>query len=59
MKQKGLLALAFLFSFTLAWGQSRQVTGHVTKENSNDPVPGVTVAVKGTKTATSTDNSGN
>jgi TonB-dependent starch-binding outer membrane protein SusC len=59
MKQKGFLALVFLLCCSVAWSQGRQVSGRVTKENSNEAIPGVTVSIKGTNTATSTDNNGN
>jgi TonB-dependent starch-binding outer membrane protein SusC len=59
MKQKGLLALVLMLCFSVSWGQTRQISGRVTKINSNEAVPGVTVAVKGTNTQTSTDNTGN
>lgn len=38
---------------------NRQLSGRVTRENGSDGLAGVSVTVKGTKTATSTDNSGN
>ena len=54
-----------MFSFILfsavsfhAYGQGNVVTGRITS-TGGDPLPGVSVLVKGTKTGTSTDNNGN
>ena len=62
MKQKFYLKSGiFLFLLALslnAYGQSRVVKGQVTDE-SNEPVPGTTVIVKGTTSGTTTDLDGN
>lgn len=39
--------------------QQRTVSGQVTRENSTEALPGVTVSVKGAKTSTATNNTGN
>ncbi len=55
MRKKALLLLAFLgFAFCM---QAQTITGKVT-DKKGDPVAGVTVTVKGTKTATSTNSEG-
>jgi TonB-linked SusC/RagA family outer membrane protein len=58
MKQKALLSFVLMLFFSFAWSQSRTITGKVTKENSTEGLAGVSVTVKGTRTATTTDNSG-
>jgi TonB-dependent starch-binding outer membrane protein SusC len=55
---KNLIILAILFIFPGFNLFSQTITGEVTDENM-DPLPGVTVHVKGTTTGTSTDNRGN
>ena len=62
-KTKQLFLLPFLtfvlaFFFTSSLGQGNVITGKVTS-STGDPLPGVSVVVKGTKKGTSTDNSGN
>jgi TonB-linked SusC/RagA family outer membrane protein len=42
----------------MAFAQSRQVTGRVTKEGSSEALAGVSVTVKGSKTVTSTNAEG-
>ena len=46
------------FFFTSSFGQGNVITGRVVS-SAGDPVPAVSVVVKGTKIGTSTDNSGN
>ncbi|MFD2036090.1 SusC/RagA family TonB-linked outer membrane protein [Belliella marina] len=62
MKQKFYLKSGiFIFLLALSmnlYGQSRVVRGQVTDE-SNDPIPGTTVLVKGTTVGTTTDLDGN
>ncbi|TDO22795.1 SusC/RagA family TonB-linked outer membrane protein [Pedobacter duraquae] len=54
-----LLLFVLLTSFAGALhAQTRQVTGVVTDKTSKAPVPGVSVIVKGTKNAVSTDEQG-
>ncbi|MGB8193665.1 MAG: TonB-dependent receptor [Chitinophagaceae bacterium] len=50
--------LLVLWSCYFARAQDRQITGTVTKDKTGEPLSGVTVSIKGTSTATSTDNSG-
>ena len=53
-----LIGMLFALASTTAFAQ-RQVSGKVTGAADNAAMPGVTVLVKGTTTATSTDVSGN
>lgn len=57
MKIKFYFFLLMLFSFTAAISQNKTVTGIVTSDKG-DPLSGVTVSVKGTKVATTTDQNG-
>lgn len=62
-KTKQFFSLTFLtlilaFFFTASYGQGGVVTGKVTS-TTGDPLPSVSVLVKGTKKGTSTDNRGN
>lgn len=51
---------AFLLTGTLvAWSQSRSITGTVLDAQTNEPLIGVSVAVEGTTTGTTTDIDGN
>ena len=58
MKSKLCLSLLFLWLCGFASAQERPVTGTVTKDKTGEPLPGVTVALKGTTVATTTDNEG-
>jgi TonB-dependent starch-binding outer membrane protein SusC len=58
MKSKIYLALLASLFFLSAWSQTRQVTGQVVAEG-NKPVASVNVSVKGTTTATATNEQGN
>ena len=51
------LALLALFG-TSAWAQTRRITGRVTVEGSNEPVPSATVTVIGTTLGGITDADG-
>ena len=53
----GLLLIAFT-PFNSVFAQSRQISGVVTSSENKQPVPGVTVTVKGTKTAVTTNAEG-
>lgn len=53
-----LLLLATCFAFTPLMAQNRQITGTVTSGENKQPVAGTTVTVKGTRTATTTNNQG-
>ncbi len=57
MKTKIYSLLVFLLLSVSAFAQSYEVSGTVT-DNSNQPLPGVSVVVKGTATGTSTDFDG-
>ncbi len=57
MKSKFYFFVVLLFSFTTAMSQNKTVTGHVTS-GAGEPLLGVSVSVKGGKTATATDASG-
>ena len=63
MKAKFLLHLRALLFFQVlffaASAQNRTVTGNVSSKSTNQSLSGATVSVKGGKTATTTDNSGN
>ncbi|MEQ9406034.1 MAG: SusC/RagA family TonB-linked outer membrane protein [Cyclobacteriaceae bacterium] len=56
--KKGLIAIAFMLSCSLLMAQDQQVSGTVTDATSGDPLPGITVQVKGTTTGTITDIDG-
>jgi len=59
MKQKNCLLLLLLLVSSMVWAQDRTVTGTVTKDKTGETLAGVTVTVKGTSVATTTDASGN
>lgn len=63
LRMKTRWLLASVLSFALFWGnaaaQTRTVTGTVTDGANGDPIPGVSVLVKGTTTGTITDVDGN
>ena len=58
MKVKLFLSLLLFISATVAWGQTRQVSGRVISDSTNAGVAGVSVTLKGTKTSTATNNEG-
>src|SRR5688572_10589626 len=53
-----LLILSLAFSFTNVFAQGNVVTGKVTT-STGEPLAGASVVVKGSRTGTSTDASGN
>ena len=55
-KIASLFTMLMLFS-ALAFGQNRTITGTVT-DDKGDPLPGVSVSIKGTRTGVSADNNG-
>jgi TonB-linked SusC/RagA family outer membrane protein len=55
--KKVFLFLILLLSFTVLMAQEKRVTGRVTDDKS-EPLPGVTIVVKGTTTGTVTDVNG-
>ena len=58
MKMRIYLLLLSCLCFVFAWSQSRQVTGRVASDSSGEALSGVTVTIKGTKSATTTNNEG-
>lgn len=59
MKKLLLGSLCFLLlSISQLYAQTRTVTGTVTAQDDKQPLPGVSVTVKGTQTGTTTDGSG-
>ncbi len=57
MKQVSILVLCILL-MSSAFSQQRPLTGTVLDANNNNPISGVTVRVKGSTVATSTDETG-
>jgi hypothetical protein len=53
-----LVSLAFLFSGAIN-AQSTRIRGQIVDHNSKEPIPFVTVLIKGTNVGTITDNKGN
>ncbi|MES2276577.1 MAG: carboxypeptidase-like regulatory domain-containing protein [Bacteroidota bacterium] len=54
-----LLLFIFIFFCSSAWSQTHQtVSGIVTQRDDNTTIPGITVSVKGSTTAISTDVNG-
>jgi Ca-activated chloride channel family protein len=53
-----VFTIMILTAIVIAFTGSLTITGHVTDESGN-PLPGVTVSVKGTSNGTTTDNNGN
>lgn len=58
MKQTTLLAL-LLFALLTTWAQSREIKGKVTDKATGLGLADVTIAIRGTSTATTTDAQGN
>ncbi|MDX2301326.1 MAG: SusC/RagA family TonB-linked outer membrane protein [Microscillaceae bacterium] len=59
MKQKLLLSFCLAFAlFFQAMAQDRSITGTVTDGDSGEPIPGVSIVIKGTSTGTVTDVNG-
>jgi hypothetical protein len=59
MKKLLLVSLCFLMlGLTQVFAQNRTVTGTVTSKDDGTPIPGVTVKIKGTTTAVSTNGAG-
>lgn len=56
-KKVWLLLTCFLFS-AAAWGQARKISGTVTSGEDKQPLPGVTVMIKGTARGTQTGVNG-
>lgn len=58
MKQKAFLSLLLMLLCSLAWSQTRQVTGRVSSDSAREAVSGATVAVRGANTITTTNAEG-
>src|SRR3712207_264113 len=61
MKKIFLLTYSLLLSILTVYGQENnliEISGHVTDQEAKDPLPGVSVYVKGTVTGTVTNNTG-
>lgn len=59
LKALSLITLLMVFSVSAAFAQGREVTGTILDATLKDPLPGVTVLVKGTTRGTNTDLDGN
>ena len=60
--RKNLKVILFLFAmlgFSLSYAQVKTITGKVTDASSGEPLPGVTIVVKGTTNGTITNFDGN
>lgn len=58
MKRKFSLSLLLFFLSLCAWTQTRQISGHVTKQAAAENLSNVTVTLKGTSTITATNAEG-
>lgn len=58
MKGKFCFSLLFCLLTSLAWSQTRQVTGRVVSDSASTPLSGVNVTVKGGRTSTATSAEG-
>ncbi len=58
MRLKIHLSLLLILMSVIVWGQSRRITGVVTKEGTTEALAGVTVSVKGSTSSTATDTAG-
>src|SRR6476661_759099 len=58
MKREIYLILIACLSCSMAWSQTRQVTGQVTSESNREALAGVSVTLKGTSTISVTDAQG-
>lgn len=59
MRNLLLIAMIALLSVSIAFGQTRVVTGTVTEADTGDPIPGANVVLKGTSSGSVTDLDGN
>lgn len=59
MKKLLLLVVVLFCGMSLVFAQTKQIRGTVTSSDDGMPIPGVSVAVKGTTTGTTTDLDGN
>ena len=58
IKNTALLVLFLLACSGMVFAQNQTISGHITEENSKQPVAGATVVVKGTRYSTSADANG-
>jgi TonB-dependent starch-binding outer membrane protein SusC len=58
LKALSLITLLMVFSVSAAFAQGREVTGTILDATLKDPLPGVTVLIKGTTRGTTTDLDG-
>ena len=58
MKRKLPLVLLFCLCASLAWSQTRKISGRVVSDSTRQPLIGVSVSLKGSNTGTSTSNDG-
>ena len=58
MKRFTVLLAFLVFVFSGLWAQNMQITGNVTSAETGEPLPGVSVVVKGTTVGTVTDFNG-
>lgn len=58
MKRKFYLLLFMCFCASMAWGQTRKVSGRVISDSTKQPLNGVNISVKGGTAITTTDNQG-
>ncbi len=58
MRKLETLILLLVMASSLAFSQTRNISGKVTDANNNEPLPGVSVVVKGTTIGTVTDIDG-
>jgi len=56
--QKALLSVALMVFFLVSVAQGQNLTGQITAAENGEPLPGVSVLVKGTNQGTTTDNAG-
>lgn len=59
MKKLLLFVMALFFGISTLLAQTKQITGNVTSLDDGVPIPGVSVAIKGTTTGTISDANGN
>ena len=58
MKVKISFSLFFCLLVSIAWSQTRQITGRVLSDSSSSGLPGVNVTLKGTRTTVATSSNG-
>ena len=58
MKKLFLIVMVLCFGGTILFAQTKQITGIITSADDGTPIPGVSVAIKGTTMGTITDIDG-